>query len=718
VRQVIQYQKNGDLLVEELPAPQLKPGGLLVRNSFSLISSGTERSSVETAQASWLGKAKNRPELLRQVIDNARREGFWATYRKVQNRLDNYKQLGYSSAGFVIESSVAEFRPGDRVACAGLGYASHAEVIWVPKNLAVKVPQAVDLDEAAFATVGAIALQGVRQADVRLGERVVVIGLGLVGLLTVQLLAAAGCSVLGVDISDRNFKLAGDLGCSECALADLDTARKVLCFTAEKGADAVLITAATNSTRPIESAVEFARKKGTIVIVGAIGMQVPWSRSYDKELSFRMSCSYGPGRYDSSYEEQGRDYPFAYVRWTENRNIQAVLDLIDHQQLDVKSLITHSFHIERAQEAYDMLTAGVPGEYVGILLSYPQEAAPLTRRMALSTSSVTWRRPPTAVLGCIGAGNHVQSYLLPSIAKANMRFKAVVTSSPVNTKVVGKKFRFELCGTDESCVLDDPDVNLVLIGTRHDSHARYVVEALRRGKNVFVEKPLALTPEELEQIACTYEDVTTGGNVPLLMVGYNRRFSASMIQIKQFFAGRCEPLALNYRINAGTLPANSWYLEPNQGGRIVGEVCHFIDTLQFLTDSLAKRVFASAPGIPAEPCHTQNVTLSIKFEDDSVGTINYMANGSAAVGKEYLEVFGGGKTGLMFDFNKLILATGRKQSRISVTRGKGHTEEVRALLAAITTGQSPFTMESLTATSRATFAALESLRTGSPVDVF
>jgi polar amino acid transport system substrate-binding protein len=536
VRQVIQYQKTGDLYVEEFPAPQLKPGGLLVRNAYSLISAGTERTSVETARASWLGKARSRPDLLRQVLDNAKREGFLATYHKVQNRLDNYKQLGYSSAGVVIESSIDEFKPGDRVACAGQGYACHAEVIYVPRNLAVKVPETVGLDEAAFATVGAIALQGVRQADVRLGERVVVIGLGLVGLLTVQLLTAAGCTVFGIDVSERNFELAQNLGCTECAVDDddQDALARVLCFTADKGADSVLITAATNCSRPIESAVKFVRKKGTVVIVGAVGMDVPRSQSYDKELSFRMSCSYGPGRYDRSYEEHGCDYPFAYVRWTENRNMEAVLELIGRRRLDVKSLITHSFQIEHALDAYDMITQKVSNGYVGILLSYPQETAPPTRRLELRPTNWTSRQVATSVLGCIGAGNHVQSYLLPWMAEAKVRFKAVVTSTAVSAKAVGRKFAFEICGTDESCVLADPDVNLVLVGTRHDSHAHYVMEALKAAKNVFVEKPLALTPAELEQIVSTYDDLVASGNAPLLMVGYNRRFSAPMISLKRF----------------------------------------------------------------------------------------------------------------------------------------------------------------------------------------
>jgi len=716
LRQVIQYQKTGDLLVEDLPVPQLKPGGVLVRNAYSLISSGTERNSVETAQSSWWGKAKKRPELVKQVLENVQREGLLATYRKVQNRLDNFKQLGYSSAGIVIDSAVGEFRPGDRVACAGAGYAAHAEIIWVPKNLAVKVPEGVDLDEAAFATVAAIALQGVRQAEVHLGDRVVVIGLGLVGLLTIQLLTTSGCQVFGVDISERNFELAESLGCRACALDDLDTARKVSRLTGGNGVDAVLITAATTSTRPVEAAVRFARKRGTIVVVGAVGVRVPWSEAYEKELSFRMSCSYGPGRYDSSYEQQGRDYPFAYVRWTEQRNMQAVLELIAHGQLNVRSLITRSLDIQQALEAYEMLTHAAPGECLGIVLSYPQKVE-LTRQMALGPSPRTSSPAAAVVLGCIGAGNHTQSYLLPSLKKASVHFKSVVTASPMNSKAAARKFSFELCSTDESCVLDDPDVNLVLIGTRHDSHARYVIDALSRGKNVFVEKPLALTREELEAIDETYQNLVRCGRSPLLMVGYNRRFSPSIKSLKTFFRARTEPLLINYRISAGRLRADSWYLEPNQGGRIVGEVCHFIDSVQFLTGSLPQRVFAVTPEKSSDSRYVQNLAISIEFKDQSVASILYLADGSTRIEKEYLEAFSGSKTGKIFDFKTMSVAHERKQKRVPFIAGKGHREEMRSLVASLMSGESPISFDSLMATSRATFAVVESLRTGLPVDV-
>jgi predicted dehydrogenase/threonine dehydrogenase-like Zn-dependent dehydrogenase len=716
VRQVIQYQKTGDLLVEDLPAPQLKPGGLLVRNAYSLISSGTERSSVVTAQSSWWGKARKRPELVKQILDNVKREGFWATYRKVENRLDNYKQLGYSSAGIVVESSVGEFRPGDRVACAGAGYAAHAEIIWVPKNLAVKVPEGVDLDEAAFATVGAIALQGVRQAEVHLGDRVVVIGLGLVGLLAARLLAISGCHVFGVDISDRNFELAENLGCRACALDDLDTARRVSSFTGRNGADAVLITAATTSARPVEAAVSFARKKGTIVVVGAVGVRVPWAESYEKELNFRMSCSYGPGRYDSSYEQQGRDYPFAYVRWTEQRNMQAILELIAHGQLNVRPLITSSLEIERALEAYEMLTQRASGECLGIMLSYPQTAK-VTRDMAICSSACTFTAPGEVILGCIGAGNHTQSYLLPYIRKTRARFRSVVTASPVNSKAAAKKFSFELCSTDESCVLDDPDVNLVIIGTRHDSHARYVIDALSRGKNVFVEKPLALTPDELATITEVYRSLIQRNRSPLLMVGYNRRFSPSIRALKEFFGTRTEPLLINYRVSAGRLRPESWYLEPSQGGRIIGEVCHFIDTAQFLAGSLPRRLSAVTTEKSADPRNVQNLSISIEFEDQSVASILYAADGSTRTEKEYLEVFGGSKTGKIFDFKTMILAHDRKQKRVPFIAGKGHSEEMTFLLRSLMTGEIPISFDSLIATSRATFAVIESLRTGLPVDV-
>jgi len=717
--QIIQYQKTGEISVDELPAPKLRPGGVLVRNAFSLVSAGTERTSVETAQSSLLRKARLRPDLVRQVLDNFHREGLLATYKKVQDRLENFKELGYSSAGVVIESAVDDIKVGDRVACAGVGYASHAEIVSVPRNLVVKVPDEVGFDEAAFTAVAAVALQGVRQADVRVGEQVVVIGLGLLGLITVQLLKASGCRVMGMDVSSRNFKSALTLGCGRCALSSEDAVAEVQSFTRGYGADAVLITAATSSNQPVELAIQCARKRGTVVAVGTVGMNIPRPPFYEKEINFRISCSYGPGRYDPDYEERGQDYPLGFVRWTENRNMEAALDLMAQQKLNVGALVTHRIPVQDSLRAYDIITGKVEESYLGILIQYSDPNAPMTlfRRVELRTADRTasGRR---AVLGFIGAGNFTRSTLLPPLMKLAPRMRGLATATPVNAKNTATKYNFEFCSTDASDVIQDKEVNLVFVTSRHDSHARYVAEALRAGKSVFVEKPLALSNEELESILSAYDEAGRAGAAPLLMVGYNRRFSAPIVAIQKLFAGRTEPLAMHYRVNAGFLPSSHWTQQPDQGGRIIGECGHFVDVMQFLCGALPTSVHAVAPADSARRYNHDNVLISIAFSEGSVGTIHYLANGASAVEKEYLEVSGESKTARMWNFKKLECAVGRKKSTPSFSGDKGHADEMQALLDGFESGAgSPIRMESLAATSRVTFAVMDSLGTGGTVRI-
>jgi len=705
--------------VDELPAPKLRRGGVLVRNAFSLISAGTERTSVATAQASMLQKARLRPDLVRQVLDNFNREGVLATYKKVRDRLDNFKDLGYSSAGIVVESAVDDIKVGDRVGCAGVGYAAHAEIVSVPRNLVVKVPDEVGFDEAAFTTVCAIAMQGVRQADVRVGEQVVVIGLGLIGLITVQLLKASGCRVLGMDVASRNFDLALTLGCDRCAISNEDAVLEAQSFTRGYGADAVMITAATTSNQPVELAIQCARKRGTVVAVGAVGMNIPRSPFYEKEINFRMSCSYGPGRYDPDYEERGQDYPLGFVRWTENRNMEAALDMMAQRKLNVGALITHRIPVEESLRAYDIITGKVQERYLGILIQYSATSEPiaLSRRVELRASERTasGRRP---VLGFIGAGNFTQSTLLPPLLKLAPRLRGLATGKPVNAKNTAKKYHFEFCATDASEIIHDKEVNLVFVTSRHDSHARYVAEALRAGKSVFVEKPPALSREELEAILSAYDEAERAGTAPLLMVGYNRRFSEPVRAIQRLFAGRTEPLAMHYRVNAGFTPLTHWMQHPDQGGRLIGEGGHFIDVMQFLCGARPTSAYAVAPADRARRYNHDNVLVSLTCADGSVGTIHYLANGANAVEKEYLEVFGDSKTARMWNFKKLECAVGRKKSTTSFSGGKGHAEEMKALLDGFESGAgSPISIESLAATSRATFAVMESLRTGRVVPV-
>jgi predicted dehydrogenase/NADPH:quinone reductase-like Zn-dependent oxidoreductase len=716
--QIIQYQKTGEMCVDELPAPKLRRGSVLVQNIFSLISAGTERTSVETAQASTMQKVRSRPDLVRQVLDNVNREGLLATYKKVRERLDNYKELGYSSAGIVIESAVADIKVGDRVACAGVGYASHSAIVSVPRNLVAKVPEEVGFDEAAFTTVCAIALQGVRQADVRVGEQVAVIGLGLIGLLTVQLLKVSGCRVIGIDVAPRNFGLARSLGCDLCVASNQDTPVEVLNFTRGHNADAVIITAATTASQPVELAMECARKRGTVVVVGAVGMQIPRSPFYEKEIDFRISCSYGPGRYDPDYEEHGHDYPLGFVRWTENRNMEAVLDLMAQKKLNVGALITHRIPLEESLRAYDIITGTIKERYLGILIQYPETInVPVSRRLELRAPDRPGD-PRRAVLGFIGAGNFARSMLLPPLIKLKPRMQGLATSKPVSAKNTAKKYGFQFCTTDAAEIINDKDINLLFVTSRHDSHARYVTDALRAGKSVFVEKPPALSNDDLERILDAYAKSEAAGNAPLLMVGYNRRFSEPIRAIQRIFGERTEPLVMHYRVNAGFSPISHWMQHSDQGGRVIGEAGHFVDVMQFLCGALPTSVYAIAPTDSARHYNNDNVLVSITFADGSAGTIHYLANGAHAVEKEYLEVFGAAKTARMWNFKKLELAVGRKKSTMSFSGDKGHAAEMKALIDAFESGtRSPIGIESLAATSQVTFAVMESIRTDRVVNL-
>jgi polar amino acid transport system substrate-binding protein len=717
--QVIQYQKTGEMSVEELPVPKLRDGGVLVQNVFSLISSGTERTSVETAQASLIGKARSRPDLVKQVIDNVKREGLLATYEKVQTRLDNYKELGYSSAGMVVESSVTAFKPGDAVACAG--YAHHAEFIFVPKNLVVKIPPGVSFEEAAFTTLGAIALQGVRQADVRLGEQVAVIGLGLVGLITVQLLKANGCRVIGLDISEDNFELAKKLGCDACTLSTTDAEKVVEAFTKGYGTDAVIITAATRSNEPLELALQFARKKSKVVVVGAVGMKVPRTPFYEKELELRISCAYGPGRYDPEYEEKGKDYPIGYVRWTENRNMEAVLDLISQKKLDVKSLISHKFPIQDALRAYDIITGKVKEKHLGILIEYPNGEK--TKKWEIKKVQFFQKAKPNSnpsqlVAGFIGAGNFAQSYLIPPLQQLGIRLKGVATTKPVNARSVGKKFRFEYGTTEADEILNDPEINTVFIATRHDSHAHYVIEALKKGKHVFVEKPLAIHETQLKEIKDIYETQSSLQGLHL-MVGFNRRFSRPFKDIKDFFKETPEPFVITYRIHAGFIPKTSWIQDPSQGGRIIGEGCHFIDGMMFLIETNPIRIYAeSIDSRNSQVENHDNINVTLKFSDGSVGNLLYLANGDNSVEKEYCEVYSSGKTVIMDNFKKVSFYHKGKKKTVKYDGTKGHKQEIEHFVKVILGEQEPqFSFGSIYYTTLTTFKIVESLQRGIPCEI-
>ncbi len=716
--QVVQYQKNGEVKVEEFPAPGCIDGGILVQVSYSLISAGTEKISVENAKGSLLQRAKRQPDQVKLVVDNIRKEGIATTVKRVKSKLDSYKLLGYSASGVVIESDCDEFQPGDYVACAGSGYANHAEIITVPKNLAAKVPEGAGLKDAAYTTVGAIAMQGVRQSDNRLGETVAVIGLGLIGQLTIQILKAAGCNVIGMDINKSLFKLATELGCDSVYHSSAEYIDNIIAATGGLGCDSVIITASTDSSQPLELAMKIVRKKGKVVVVGSVGMQLPRSPFYEKEADLRISCSYGPGRYDTDYEVKGRDYPPAYVRWTEQRNMQAFLGLIRSGKLKTDIITSHVFDIGKSPKAYDIITGKVPEPFNGILIKYPERKEALRRTIksesALESVLESSSKSDKIKVAFIGAGQFAQNYLIPPLKKEGVEFVSVSTSKPSNAKNAADKFGFVISSTDSSALIEADDSNLIFCATRHDTHARYVLESLKNNKSVFVEKPLAISPGQLEEIS-----EALGGSRQGVMVGFNRRFSQSFKLIDGFCANRSAPMAINYRVNAGRIPKSHWVQAEGQGGRIIGEACHFIDCMVFLTGSLPVRVFAeSVSSESINFVNSDNVIITIKFSDGSIGVVSYIADGDSSLPKEYCEVFCERSVAIMNNFNSVELIKNGNRKIHKFDGKKGINEEIHEVVKAVRNGgPMPIPFDRIYAVTRATFAAVESLKSGMPVQV-
>lgn len=714
--QVVQHRKSGDLSVAELPAPSLKGGSVLVLTMASMISSGTERASVEMSQASMLGKAQKQPQMVKQAIDIAKREGILATYRKIQTKLNSYKELGYSSAGIVLESSVTDFAPGDRVACTGGSgsgeFGTHAEMVSVPRNLVVKIPKGVSYEEAAFTTLASIALQGVRQAELRLGEYAAVVGLGLLGLITVQLLKANGCHVIGMDVTDANFALAKQLGCDHCVISDDSAVQEVEAFTRGYGTDAVLLTAATKSNAPMELAMEFARPKSKVVVVGDVGLTIPRPPFFTKEVDVRISCSTGPGRFDANYEQKGQDYPIGYVRWTEQRNSESILDLIAQKKLDVASLISHRFPIKEAAAAYDLITGKVKEKYLGVVITYPERPEAERAMRTIYNTSLPASTGSVAI-GFIGAGTFAEQHLIPHFKTFGASLQGVANSRPVSAMSAGKKFGFGFHSTDPNEVLADDSINTICIATRHDSHSRYIVEALQNYKHIFVEKPLAVTEEQVEQVRTAYEEAVKH-YTPTFMVGFNRRFSAPFRDMKAFFANRKEPFAITYRVNALALPPDFWIYDEKQGGRIIGEACHFIDCMQFLTEAHPTQVFASAirsTNTKVENSDTINATLA--YSDGSVCNLLYAANGDAALPREYCEIYCEGKSAVMTNFREVAFYSQAKKRVKKYDGGMGHREEVEHFVNSIK-GKAPsrISFEAAYYTTLATIRIMGSLAEG------
>jgi len=723
MKQILQQPRTGEISVSDVPAPQLVPGCVLVRIAASLVSVGTERASSEFASKNLLQKAKARPDLVREVVGKVRRDGLFSAMQAVRSRLDQPLALGYSSAGRVvgIGEGVTDIRVGDRVACAGTGYAVHAEVACVPRLLVAKLPEPspVTLDEAAFATLGSVALHGIRTADVKLGDTVAVIGLGLLGQLTVQILKAGGCRVLGMDIAPNRAELASRLGAD--ATTALASEFRDLCYARSRGAgvDAVLITAETQSSDPVNLAAEIARDRGIVVAVGMVGMDIERRLYYEKELDFRISRSYGPGRYDAAYEQKGHDYPIGYVRWTETRNMEEFLELLTNGKLDLKSLITHRFPIDRAQGAYDLITGRTGEQFLGVLITYPEQPDQ-SQILELAEKGRGSRTIKPVAIGLLGAGSFAVSTLLPAIKQVSgVEFVGVCNATGVRGRHAAEKFGFQYCTTDEMEILNDVRISTVLIATRHHLHARQAVAALNAGKHVFCEKPLCLSEDELADVVRSYTRATTTQR-PFFMVGFNRRFEPMALRMKAFLSEVKEPLAMHYRVNAGYLPPDHWVHDPEQGGgRILGEVCHFVDFLMFLASSSPVEVQASSLANPGQ-YSGDNVVVSLRFANGSQGTIGYLANGDKSFSKERVEVFGGGAVAVLEDFRRLeLVRRGKKQTmRARWRQDKGHRGECEALANAIRTGQAvPIPFDQIVGATLATLRIQDSLALGRSMSV-
>jgi len=723
MKQILQQPRTGEISVSDVPAPQLVPGCVLVRIAASLVSVGTERASSEFASKNLFQKAKARPDLVREVVGKVRRDGLFSAVQAVRSRLDQPLALGYSSAGRVvgIGEGVTDIRVGDRVACAGTGYAVHAEVACVPRLLVAKLPEPspVTLDEAAFATLGSVALHGIRTADVKLGDTVAVIGLGLLGQLTVQILKAGGCRVLGMDIAPNRAELASRLGAD--ATTALASEFRDLCYARSRGAgvDAVLITAETQSSDPVNLAAEIARDRGIVVAVGMVGMDIERRLYYEKELDFRISRSYGPGRYDAAYEQKGHDYPIGYVRWTETRNMEEFLELLTNGKLDLKSLITHRFPIDRAQGAYDLITGRTGEQFLGVLITYPEQPDQ-SQILELAEKGRGSRTIKPVAIGLLGAGSFAVSTLLPAIKQVSgVEFVGVCNATGVRGRHAAEKFGFQYCTTDEMEILNDVRISTVLIATRHHLHARQAVAALNAGKHVFCEKPLCLSEDELADVVRSYTRATTTQR-PFFMVGFNRRFAPMALRMKAFLSEVKEPLAMHYRVNAGYLPPDHWVHDPEQGGgRILGEVCHFVDFLMFLASSSPVEVQASSLANPGQ-YSGDNVVVSLRFANGSQGTIGYLANGDKSFSKERVEVFGGGAVAVLEDFRRLeLVRRGKKQTmRARWRQDKGHRGECEALANAIRTGQAvPIPFDQIVGATLATLRIQDSLALGRSMSV-
>ena len=707
MKQVLQDVSSGETRVVEIPVPACRPGHVLIRSRVSLISAGTERSLVEFGRSGYLAKARQQPDKVKMVLDKIRTYGLMPTMEAVRSKLADPLPMGYSNVGEVVEvgEGIDDLRVGDRVLSNG----HHAEFVCVPRHLCAPVPDTVEDAAAAFGVLGAIALQGIRLIEPTLGETVVVTGLGLIGLLAVQLLRANGCRVIGIDPDPAKLDLAASFGAELVRLdRGADPVAEADRLTRGIGVDAVLITASTRSDEVIHQAATMCRKRGRIVLVGVIGLDLRRADFYEKELTFQVSCSYGPGRYDVDYEARGRDYPLPFVRWTENRNLEAVLELMASGSLGVDALITARHPVAEAGRAYDLLLDD-PGA-LGVLLEYPEEARDGARTVVMRPPETGTPGAASGVVGAIGAGNYAGRVLLPAFKDAGARLRTVVSSQGRSGAHVAQRLGFEVNATEVAAVLDDPEIDVVVIGTRHDSHARLTAAALRAGKHVFVEKPMAMTLGELEEIAEARAEALAGGKGGRVMVGFNRRFAPLMRSLKAEVDRSGAPLALVYTCNAGAIPADSWVHDPDAGGgRILGEACHFIDIARFLVGR--PLVGGSAEVLDDGAGLGDTASLSLRFEGGSIATIHYFANGDRSFPKERVEVFQGGRV-LVLDNFRSVKGFGAGLRGRSWRQDKGQSDAVRAFLEAVRGGGAdPIPFEELIEVTRLTVELAEAART-------
>lgn len=720
MKQILQSFKTGEMWLAEVPAPLCKSKGAVVATAASFVSAGTERMLAEFAKKGLVGKALQMPDQVKKVIRKMKTEGVFATLEKVQAKLDQPIPLGYSSAGVVVEAGRdSGLNIGDRVACGGAGFANHAEFNYVPRNLLVKIPDSVSFEDASCATVGSIALQGVRQCEVNLGETVAVIGLGLMGILAVQMLKASGCRVIGFDPNAGRCKLAEEMGCNR-AVSD-NFVGECMAFSGGFGVDAVLITAATHSDEPVTVGAEICRKKGRVVATGLVGMNLPRDEYYKKEIDFRLSCSYGPGRYDPVYEEQGVDYPFGYVRWTEQRNMAAFLQLVAEGKVTPSKLVTHRFKFDDALDAYQVLLGIKKEPYLGIVLDYDNEergmgnGESIRRRVDFSRVENVERVERVGV-SFVGAGNFAKAVLLPTLKKIkNAEFRGVSTATGMSATDTAKKYGFAFAATDQGEVLKDESTNLVFVTTRHDMHAAQIKAALEAGKYVFSEKPLCINENQLDAVLAAKDAENANGALSRVMIGFNRRFSPHAKLLKEYFSKRTLPLVMHYRVNAGSIPKDIWLQDSDiGGGRMVGEGCHFIDFMSYVCGAAVVKVQAMCiKTTNGAETPEDSISVNLQFADGSVGILEYVALGDTTLPKEFCEIHGEGSTATMDNFCKTVCTGKLGKRKLKGKQQKGFAEEIAATIAAVKSGAAmPIPFEEILNVTKTTFAVLKAVKSG------